>query len=447
MAFEALSERLQGIFKKIKGQSTLTDNNMEEVFQEIRIALLEADVNVKVVKEFIERLKVKIIGAKVLPTLTPSQMVVKLVNEELKILLGTNVSEIKFNSDRTTIIMMAGLQGSGKTTTCSKIANFVRKKYNKKPLLVACDIYRPGAIEQLVQLGKKIEVEVYQEGDKVNPVNIAKNGVGYAHANGYDIVILDTAGRLHIDEQLMEELKNIQAEVKPHESLLVVDAMSGQDAVNVAQSFYDQIKISGAIMTKMDGDARGGAALSIRHMTGVPLKFISVGEKPEDLELFYPDRMAERILGMGDVLSLIEKAQENLDEKKLQKTMNRLMMGMFDFEDMLTQMEQMNKMGPIGLILKMLPGMPKLSESQKEEAEKKLKYTRAMISSMTIKERREPKLLSNEPTRKARIAKGAGVEVQEVNRLIKQYEQSAGQMKQLGAMMKSGKMPKMPGKF
>lgn len=439
MAFEALSERLNGIFKKIKGESTLSENNMKEILEEIRIALLEADVNVKVAREFVNSLKTRIIGMKVLPTLTPSQMVVKLVNEELKVLLGKDVCQLTFNTNKPTIIMMAGLQGSGKTTTTSKIATIVRKKFNKKPLLVACDIYRPGAIEQLVQLGKKIDVEVYQEGDKVDPVQIAKNSLEYAKYNGYDTIIVDTAGRLHIDEQLMNELKRIQEEIKPTEVLLVVDAMSGQDAVNVADSFYKQIKITGAVMTKMDGDARGGAALSIRHMTGVPLKFITTGEKPDDIEIFYPDRMAERILGMGDILQLIEKAQENLDEKKLQKSMNRLMAGKFDLEDMLTQMEQMNKMGPLKMILKLIPGMPKLTDEQKQEAEDKLKVTRAIIYSMTIKERRNPDIIK--ASRKIRIAKGCGKDVSDVNRLLKQFEQMSAQMMQLGKMMKSGRMP------
>ena len=439
MAFEALSERLNGIFKKIKGESTLSENNMKEILEEIRIALLEADVNVKVAREFVNSLKTRIIGMKVLPTLTPSQMVVKLVNEELKVLLGKDVCQLTFNTNKPTIIMMAGLQGSGKTTTTSKIATIVRKKFNKKPLLVACDIYRPGAIEQLVQLGKKIDVEVYQEGDKVDPVQIAKNSLEYAKYNGYDTIIVDTAGRLHIDEQLMNELKRIQEEIKPTEVLLVVDAMSGQDAVNVADSFYKQIKITGAVMTKMDGDARGGAALSIRHMTGVPLKFITTGEKPDDIEIFYPDRMAERILGMGDILQLIEKAQENLDEKKLQKSMNRLMAGKFDLEDMLTQMEQMNKMGPLKMILKLIPGMPKLTDEQKQEAEDKLKVTRAIIYSMTVKERRNPEIIK--ASRKARIAKGCGKDVADVNRLLRQFEQMSAQMMQLGKMMKSGRMP------
>ena len=439
MAFEALSERLNGIFKKIKGESTLSENNMKEILEEIRIALLEADVNVKVAREFVNSLKKRIIGMKVLPTLTPSQMVVKLVNEELKVLLGKDVCQLTFNTNKPTIIMMAGLQGSGKTTTTSKIATIVRKKFNKKPLLVACDIYRPGAIEQLVQLGKKIDVEVYQEGDKVDPVQIAKNSLEYAKYNGYDTIIVDTAGRLHIDEQLMNELKRIQEEIKPTEVLLVVDAMSGQDAVNVADSFYKQIKITGAVMTKMDGDARGGAALSIRHMTGVPLKFITTGEKPDDIEIFYPDRMAERILGMGDILQLIEKAQENLDEKKLQKSMNRLMAGKFDLEDMLTQMEQMNKMGPLKMILKLIPGMPKLTDEQKQEAEDKLKVTRAIIYSMTVKERRNPEIIK--ASRKARIAKGCGKDVSDVNRLLRQFEQMSAQMMQLGKMMKSGRMP------
>ena len=439
MAFEALSDRLQGIFKKIRGQSELTEKNMQEVTQEIYVALLEADVNVKVAREFVAKLKTKIIGMKVLPTLTPSQMVVKLVNEELKVLLGGEAKGIDFTK-KPTIIMMVGLQGSGKTTTASKLANLVIKKNKRKPLMVACDIYRPGAIEQLVQLGNKIDVEVYQEGNQVNPVDIAKNAIEYAKYNDYDTIIVDTAGRLHIDEQLMEELKNIQTEINPHETILVVDSMSGQDAVNVADSFYKQIKITGAIMTKMDGDARGGAALSIRHMTGVPLKYIAVGEKVDDLEIFYPDRMAERILGMGDVLSLIEKAQENLDEKKMKRTMNRMMSGQFDLEDFLVQMEQMNKMGPLGLILKLMPGMPKLTAEQKEQADKKLKMTRTIIYSMTIEERKHPDIIR--AGRKERIAKGSGTTVVDVNRLLKQFEQMKVQMKQMSSMMKSGRFPR-----
>lgn len=439
MAFEALSDRLQGIFKKIRGQSELTEKNMQEVTQEIYVALLEADVNVKVAREFVAKLKTKIIGMKVLPTLTPAQMVVKLVNEELKVLLGGEAKGIDFTK-KPTIIMMVGLQGSGKTTTASKLANLVIKKNKRKPLMVACDIYRPGAIEQLVQLGKKIDVEVYKEGNQVNPVDIAKNAIEYAKYNDYDTIIVDTAGRLHIDEQLMEELKNIQAEINPHETILVVDSMSGQDAVNVADSFYKQIKITGAIMTKMDGDARGGAALSIRHMTGVPLKYIAVGEKVDDLEIFYPDRMAERILGMGDVLSLIEKAQENLDEKKMKRTMNRMMSGQFDLEDFLVQMEQMNKMGPLGLILKLMPGMPKLTAEQKEQADKKLKMTRTIIYSMTIEERKHPDIIR--AGRKERIAKGSGTTVVDVNRLLKQFEQMKVQMKQMSSMMKSGRFPR-----
>ena len=439
MAFEALSDRLQGIFKKIRGQSELTEKNMQEVTQEIYVALLEADVNVKVAREFVAKLKTKIIGMKVLPTLTPAQMVVKLVNEELKVLLGGEAKGIDFTK-KPTIIMMVGLQGSGKTTTASKLANLVIKKNKRKPLMVACDIYRPGAIEQLVQLGKKIDVEVYQEGNQVNPVDIAKNAIEYAKYNDYDTIIVDTAGRLHIDEQLMEELKNIQAEINPHETILVVDSMSGQDAVNVADSFYKQIKITGAIMTKMDGDARGGAALSIRHMTGVPLKYIAVGEKVDDLEIFYPDRMAERILGMGDVLSLIEKAQENLDEKKMKRTMNRMMSGQFDLEDFLVQMEQMNKMGPLGLILKLMPGMPKLTAEQKEQADKKLKMTRTIIYSMTIEERKHPDIIR--AGRKERIAKGSGTTVVDVNRLLKQFDQMKVQMKQMSSIMKSGRFPR-----
>ena len=438
MAFEQLSDKLQAVMKKVKGQSRLTEENMEEMLKEIRMSLLEADVNYKVVKEFVNNVKEKSIGQDVLKTLSPGQMILKIMKEELVTLLGEENDTL--NISGLTSIMMVGLQGSGKTTTASKLANLVIKKNNRKPLLVACDIYRPGAIEQLVQLGKKIDVEVYQEGDKVNPVDIAKNAIEFARYNDYDTIIVDTAGRLHIDEQLMDELKNIQAEIKPTETILVVDSMSGQDAVNVADSFYKQIKITGAIMTKMDGDARGGAALSIRHMTGVPLKYIAVGEKVDDLEIFYPDRMAERILGMGDILALIEKAQENLDEKKLKRTMNRMMSGQFDLEDFLVQMEQMNKMGPLGAVLKLLPGMPKLTEEQKTQADKKLKMTRTIIYSMTIQERKNPEIIK--AGRKERIAKGSGTNVVEVNKVLKQFDQMKVQMRQMSQMMKSGRFPR-----
>ena len=437
--FEFMGDRISSAIKNIRGMGRITEDNINEAMREIRMALLEADVNYQVVKEFVNKVKEKALGMDVEKTLKPDELFIKIVKDELVELLGGEQADLE-TTKKPTVIMLVGLQGSGKTTTASKLANLVIKRNNRKPLLVACDIYRPGAIEQLVQLGKKIDVEVYQEGDKVNPVDISKNALEFARYNGYDTVIVDTAGRLHIDEQLIDELKNIQAAINPTETILVVDSMSGQDAVNVADSFYKQIKITGAIMTKMDGDARGGAALSIRHMTGVPLKYIAVGEKVDDLEIFYPDRMAERILGMGDVLSLIEKAQETLDEKKLKRTMNRMMSGQFDLEDFLTQMEQMNKMGPIGVIMKMMPGMPKLTEEQKTQADQKLKMTRTIIYSMTIEERKHPEIIR--AGRKERIAKGSGTTVVDVNRLLKQFDQMKVQMKQMSAMMKSGRFPR-----
>ena len=440
MAFEMLSDKLQGLFKKIRGQSKLTEANMEEMLREIRFALIDADVNNEVVKKFLTDVKEKMLGQQVLNKVSPGQMVVKIINDEIVELLGGNNEGIKFApAGRPTIIMMVGLQGGGKTTAVSKIAYMLKNKQAKKPLLVACDIYRPAAIDQLEQLGKQIGVPVYSNRSSKDVVAISQEAYALARRENHDVILIDTAGRLAIDTVLMDELKALKEATNPNEILLVVDAMSGQDAVNVADSFYKQIKITGAVMTKMDGDARGGAALSIRHMTGVPLKFITTGEKPDDIEIFYPDRMAERILGMGDILQLIEKAQENLDEKKLQKSMNRLMAGKFDLEDMLTQMEQMNKMGPLKMILKLIPGMPKLTDEQKQEAEDKLKVTRAIIYSMTIKERRNPDIIK--ASRKIRIAKGCGKDVSDVNRLLKQFEQMSAQMMQLGKMMKSGRMP------
>jgi signal recognition particle subunit SRP54 len=438
MAFEGLSERLQGIFKKIKGDSVLSERNMSPVFEEIRIALLEADVNYKVVKDFIQRLRGKIIGTKVLAALSPQQMVIKLVNEELTNLLGSEQADIKFAHHTT--IMMVGLQGSGKTTTVAKLAALIKKKYQKSVLLVALDIYRPGAIEQLEQLGTQINAPVYQEKNNKDPVNIAKNALEYAKINHFDTVILDTAGRLAIDEPLMEELENIKYYTTPNEILLVVDALSGQDAYNTANIFYERLAITGIVMTKLDGSSRGGAALSIRHLTGVPLKFIGVGEKIEDIEIFYPERMSERILGMGDVLTLIDKAVENMDQKKVEKFMNRMMQGLFDYEDMLVQMEQVRKMGSFSGLLKLIPGAPKVTNEQKTEIEKNLKVTRAIISSMTMKERRNPSLINN-LSRKERIAKGSGRTINEINKLQKQYEQAYAQMKQMGSMLKQGKRP------
>ncbi len=440
MAFEQLGDRLQSIIKKMKGQTRLTEKNVEEMLKEIRLSLLEADVNFKVVKEFIANIKEQMLGEEVLKSLTPGQMVVKIVKDELVKLFGDGDNELNLsNKNGLSVLLMVGLQGSGKTTASAKLASFLRKKKNKKSLLVACDVYRPAAIDQLKTLGQSIDVEVYSEGTEVSPVDITKNALVYAKNNGFDNVIIDTAGRLHIDETLMQELKDIVKVASPNEILLVVDAMSGQDIVNVASSFYEALRVTGAILTKMDGDARGGAALSVKHLTGVPIKFIGVGEKIEDLEAFYPDRMADRILGMGDVISLIEKAQENIDEKKTKKGFNRMMDGKFNLEDMLEQMEQIGKMGPLKGILKLIPGMPKISDEDQARADAQLKNTRVIIQSMTIEERRNPEILR--ASRKIRIAKGCGKTPADVNKVINQYEKMKEMAKQLKNFSKNGKNP------
>lgn len=440
MAFEQLGDRLQSIIKKMKGQTRLTEKNVEEMLKEIRLSLLEADVNFKVVKEFIGNIKEQMLGEEVLKSLTPGQMVVKIVKDELVKLFGDGDNELNLsNKNGLSVLLMVGLQGSGKTTASAKLASFLRKKKNKKSLLVACDVYRPAAIDQLKTLGQSIDVEVYSEGTEVSPVEITKNALVYAKNNGFDNVIIDTAGRLHIDETLMQELKDIVKVASPNEILLVVDAMSGQDIVNVASSFYETLRVTGAILTKMDGDARGGAALSVKHLTGVPIKFIGVGEKIEDLEAFYPDRMADRILGMGDVISLIEKAQENIDEKKTKKGFNRMMDGKFNLEDMLEQMEQIGKMGPLKGILKLIPGMPKISDEDQARADAQLKNTRVIIQSMTIEERRNPEILR--ASRKIRIAKGCGKTPADVNKVINQYEKMKEMAKQLKNFSKNGKNP------
>lgn len=440
MAFEQLGDRLQSIIKKVKGQTRLTEKNVEEMLKEIRLSLLEADVNFKVVKEFINNVKEQMLGEEVLKSLTPGQMVVKIVKDELVKLFGDGDNELNLsNKSGLSVLLMVGLQGSGKTTATAKLASLLKKKKNKKSLLVACDVYRPAAIDQLKTLGQSIDVEVYSEGTEVSPVDITKNALAYAKSNGFDNVIIDTAGRLHIDETLMQELKDIVRVASPNEILLVVDAMSGQDIVNVASSFYEALRVTGAILTKMDGDARGGAALSVKHLTGVPIKFIGVGEKIEDLEAFYPDRMADRILGMGDVISLIEKAQENIDEKKTKKGFNRMMDGKFNLEDMLEQMEQIGKMGPLKGILKLIPGMPKISDEDQARADAQLKNTRVIIQSMTLEERRNPEILR--ASRKIRIAKGCGKTPADVNKVINQYEKMKEMAKQLKAFSKNGKNP------
>lgn len=443
MAFESLTDRLSGIIKKIKGNSTLTESNMQEMLREIRIALLEADVNFSVAKEFVNNVKEKALGQEVLKKLNPSQMVVKIVHDELEELLGANQSEIKYNANKPTIIMLCGLQGSGKTTTAGKLAKLMKNKLNKKVLLAACDVYRPAAIEQLVTIAQKVGVEVVNMGTDINPLEIALIAKKRAYDEHYDVLIIDTAGRLHIDEALMDELNNIKNNVGPDEILLLVDAMSGQDAVNVAKAFNDKLTLTGAIMSKLDGDARGGAALSIRHLTGVPIKLTGVGEKLDDLELFYPDRMADRILGMGDVMSLIEKAQETIDEKEAKKSVNKMMEGTFDLNDMLSQMKQIQKMGSLSGILKLIPGMPKISEEDKERANKEMKQTESIINSMTLYERKHPEILKN--SRKMRIAKGCGLTNVEINRLLKKFEQMKDMMKQMKNYSKGGKLPPMNG--
>ncbi len=437
MAFEQLSDKLQAVMKKVKGQSRLTEENMEEMLKEIRMSLLEADVNYKVVKEFVNNVKEKSIGQDVLKTLSPGQMILKIMKEELVALLGEENDTL--NISGLTSIMMVGLQGSGKTTTASKIAYLMKKKNNKKPLLVACDVYRPAAIDQLITLGKSIDVEVFYDKESKDVVNIATRALSYAREKGFDLVILDTAGRLQVDEALMDELKNVNSVIKPKEVLLVVDAMSGQDSVNVAKAFNDKLRITGLVMSKLDGDARGGAALSIKHLTGIPIKFSGMGEKIEDLEVFYPERMAERILGMGDVLTLVEKAQEAIDEKEAKKTVNKMMNGNFTLDDMLSQMQQMNKLGSMKGLMKLIPGMPKISDEQEKEANEQMKKTKAIISSMTMEERKDPKILK--ASRKIRIAKGSGTQASDVNRVLNQYEKMKEMMKQLKPYMKNGKFP------
>lgn len=443
MAFESLTDRLSGIIKKLKGNSTLTESNMQDMLKEIRIALLEADVNFLVAKEFVNNVKEKALGQEVLKKLNPSQMVVKIVHDELVELLGADQSEIKYNSNKPTIIMLCGLQGSGKTTTAGKLAKLMKNKLNKKVLLAACDVYRPAAIDQLVTIAKQVGVDVVNMGTKANPVDIAASAKKKTYDEHYDVLIIDTAGRLHIDEPLMEELNNIKNLVNPDEILLLVDAMSGQDAVNVAKTFNEKLTLTGCIMSKLDGDARGGAALSIRHLTGVPIKLTGVGEKLDDLELFYPDRMADRILGMGDVMSLIEKAQENIDEKEARKSVNKMMEGTFDLNDMLQQMKQIQKMGSLSGILKLIPGMPKISEEDKKRATREMKQTESIINSMTPYERKHPEVLKN--SRKMRIAKGCGLTNVEINRLLKKFEQMKEMMKQMKNYQKGGKLPPMTG--
>lgn len=434
MAFESLSDRMQGIFKKIKGQAKITESNMDEMLREVRIALLEADVNFKVVKEFVANVKDKAVGQKVLSKLSPGQMFVKIVRDELATLLGSGDTELKFIVGKPTVIMMVGLQGTGKTTTAGKLANYLKKKDAKKPLLVAADIYRPAAIDQLEILAKTIAVDIYVDRSGNKPPQIAKAAYDQAVLNKNDVIIIDTAGRLQIDEILMKELQDIISIVPINETLLLVDAMSGQDAVNVANAFNEQLKLTGLVMSKLDGDSRGGAALSIKHLTGIPIKFAGVGEKINDLELFHPDRMADRIIGMGDVLTLIEKAGENIDEEVAMKTTKRIANGLFDLNDMVNLMKQMKKMGPFGKILRLIPGMPKVSDEDTKRLETELKRTETIIHSMTPKERKDPSIIKN--SRKQRIAKGSGTTATDINRLIDRFDQMKKQMMGMSSMLK-----------
>ena len=440
MAFEGLADKLQETFKKLRGKGKLSEKDIKEAMREVKLALLEADVNFKVVKTFVKNVSEKCVGSEVLESLTPAQQVIKIVNDELTDLMGGSESKINFSSVGPTVIMLVGLQGAGKTTMAGKLALQLRKDKNKKPLLVACDIYRPAAIKQLEVVGKQIDIPVFQMGDKISPVQIAKEGIKYGRENGNNVVIIDTAGRLHIDEELMTELKDVKAEVNPSEILLVVDSMTGQDAVNVAETFNEALDISGVILTKLDGDTRGGAALSIRHMTQKPIKFIGVGEKMNDFEIFHPDRMANRILGMGDVLSLIEKAQEAIDEKEAKELGQKMMENDFTYDDYLTAMEQMKKLGSLSKIMEMIPGVPKeMKEIDFDAGEKQLSRVKAIIYSMTPKERRNPKLIVGSSSRKKRIAMGSGTSLQEVNKLIKGHEMMRKQMKQMKSLTKKSK--------
>ena len=426
--FENLSDRLQDVIHKIRGYGKITEDNISEMMREIRLSLLEADVNYKVVKEFTNNVKEKALGEEVNKSLSPGEIFVKIVKDELTSLLGGENTPLNVNGNPATL-MLVGLQGSGKTTTIGKLANYLRKNNKKKPLLVACDVYRPAAIEQLKQIGRELSIEVYSEG-KGNPVEISKNSIKYAKDNGYDYVLIDTAGRLQIDDLLMEELSNIQNEINPNETILVIDSMMGQDAINVINGFNDKINLSGVILTKLDGDTRGGVALSVKHLTNLPIKFVGVSEKMDGLTPFYPERMASRILGMGDVLSLVEQVQSEIDEKEAEKTAKKMMKGNFDLEDFLNQLNQIKKLGPLENLLKLLPGAKKMGLNNVNIDPKIMKRTEAIVLSMTLEERRDPSILK--ASRKKRIADGSGTTVTDVNKLLNQFEEMKKMMKMMG---------------
>jgi signal recognition particle subunit SRP54 len=423
--FESLGERLQNAIDKIKGYGKITEDNISDVVREIRLALLEADVNYKVVKEFVNNVKEKALGEEVAKSLKPGEVFVKILKDELVELLGGEKADLNLNGNPATL-MLVGLQGTGKTTMIGKLGLMLRKKYHKKPLLVACDVYRPAAIDQLKTIGKELNIEVYSEG-KGNPVEISKNAINYAKENKFDYVLIDTAGRLHIDTELMDELKSINENIHPDEILLVVDSMTGQDAINVIEGFNEALPLTGAILTKLDGDTRGGAALSIRHLTNVPIKFVGVSEKMDGIEEFYPERMATRILGMGDIMTMLEKAESVIDEEEALKTAKKMQKGNFDLEDFLSQLKQIKKLGPLENLLKMIPGAKKMGLNQVHIDPKDMAHVEAIILSMTPYERRHPEVLK--ASRKVRIAKGSGRTVEEVNRLLKQFEQMKDMMK------------------
>ncbi|MGI6091464.1 MAG: signal recognition particle protein [Veillonellaceae bacterium] len=438
MVFEGLADKLQQTFKKLRGKGKLSESDVNDAMREVRMALLEADVNFKVVKDFITKVKERAVGQEVLGSLTPGQHVIKIVNEELTNLMGGTQSRITISSRPPTIIMLVGLQGAGKTTTAGKLA-LLLKKQNKRPLLVAADVYRPAAIKQLQVLGEQLELPVFTIEDNKNPVEIAEKAIEYANSHARDLIIIDTAGRLHINQELMQELKAIKATVKPHEILLVVDAMTGQDAVTVAESFNNDLGLDGVILTKLDGDARGGAALSVKAVTGQPIKFAGMGEKLDALEPFHPDRMASRILGMGDVLSLIEKAQTNMDLEQAKEMEKKLRKEDFTLDDFLDQLQQVKKLGPLEQVLSMLPGMGNIKNQLKDAKidEKELGRVEAIIRSMTKKERRDPAIING--SRRKRIAVGSGTKVQDVNKLLKQFAEAKKMMKRFQSMQKSGK--------
>ena len=445
MIFESLADKLQDTIGKLRGKGKVTEQDVDEAMREVKLALLEADVNFKVVKSFVKKVKERSLGSDVMESLTPGQQVIKIVMEELSALMGDSAEKIDF-SKNPTVILMTGLQGAGKTTTTAKLARLLKKK-NKRPLLVACDVYRPAAIKQLEVLASQIQVPVFAQGTDKDPVEIARNGIDHARANGNDVVIIDTAGRLHIDETLMDEIKGIKEGTEPTEILLVLDAMTGQDAVKVAQAFDDALTITGVVLTKLDGDARGGAALSIRSVTDVPIKFIALGEKMDALEVFHPDRMAKRILGMGDVVGLIEKAEEFVDEKKAKELEEKLRSQTFTFDDFLDQMQQMRNLGPLEDLLGMIPGMNNKALKNMKIDEKEFARVEAIIRSMTKKERTHPEIIDS--SRKKRIAKGSGTDVRQVNGLLKQFKELRKMMKKLGAMNggKGKRRMKMPFPF